>query len=292
MFLRSHAALSICSATGIFLICFATGNVSANPLASAEATIPRTEVLFSTGSSNTGSAENTTQSTVKMNGTNICMTKGCVKASALILDLIDENVDPCENFYEFACGKFLKNTFIPDDKIAMMSFVQVQDKVLGQLRSVLNERSLPNESKPFTLAKTFNVACMDEQTLEEKGEKFNLAEENKTSIQLSFQICLGITPMVEILERYGGWPVVKGENWAADSWEWPDANLNISNDGLDDTLLFALAILTDQKNSSTRILDVSLSLLNCIYPNLLNVSFYSISINSLISLNLACGWSF
>lgn len=70
--------------------------------------------------------------------------------------------------------------------------------------------------------------------------------------------------MVEILERYGGWPVVKGENWVADSWEWADANLNISNDGLDDTLLFALAILTDQKNSSTRILDVSLSLFNCI----------------------------
>lgn len=69
--------------------------------------------------------------------------------------------------------------------------------------------------------------------------------------------------MIEILERYGGWPVVKGESWAADSWSWTDANLNISNDGLDDTLLFALAILTDQKNSSTRILDVSLSLSNC-----------------------------
>lgn len=172
LFFSSHAALSICSAMGIFLICFTTGNVRANPLASAETSIPRTEVLFST-LSNTGSAENTTQSTVKMNGTNICMTKGCVKASALILDLLDENVDPCENFYEFACGKFLKNTFIPDDKIAMMSFVQVQDKVLGQLRSVLNERSLANESKPFTLAKTFNVACMDEQTLEEKGKQLN-----------------------------------------------------------------------------------------------------------------------
>lgn len=53
----------------------------------------------------------------------------------------------------------------------MMSFVQVQDKVLGQLRSVLNERSLANESKPFTLAKTFNAACMDEQILEEKGKE-------------------------------------------------------------------------------------------------------------------------
>lgn len=152
------------------MICFTTGNVIANPLASADATIPRTEVLETT-LSNSGVPGNTTQTIVNMNGTNICMTKGCVKASALILDLIDENVDPCENFYEFACGKFLKNTFIPDDKIAVMSFVQVQDKVLGQLRSVLNERSLSNESKPFTLAKTFNTACMDEQTLEEKGKR-------------------------------------------------------------------------------------------------------------------------
>lgn len=170
--INSHAALSICSAAGIFLICFAAGNVSANPLASAEATIPRTEVLLSS-LSNTGSVENVPQNTLTTNGTNICMTKGCVKASASILELLDENVDPCDNFYEFACGKFLKNTLIPDDKIAMMSFVQVQDKVLGQLRLVLNERSLPNESKPFTLAKTFNTACMDEQTLEEKGKQFN-----------------------------------------------------------------------------------------------------------------------
>lgn len=160
---------------GIFLICFNTEKVNANPLASAESSIPRTEVLEAT-LSNSGVVSNTTQSMVQVNGTNICMTKGCVKAAALIFDLIDENVDPCENFYEFACGKFLRNTFIPDDKIAVMSFVQVQDKVLGQLRSVLNERSLSNESKPFTLAKTFNKACMDEQTLEEKGKQFSLYE--------------------------------------------------------------------------------------------------------------------
>lgn len=152
----------------LFLV-YLCSMVHGSPLTGAEATLPRTEVL-ETVSSNTGSANNTTEINIKSNGTNICMTKGCVKASALILDLIDENVDPCDNFYEFACGKFIRNTFIPDDKIAMMSFVHVQDKVLGQLRSVLNEKSMPNESKPFTLAKTFNTACMDEETLERKGK--------------------------------------------------------------------------------------------------------------------------
>lgn len=140
------------------------------PLTGAKEALPRTEVLeIVTPSTESITEQNTISNVQKTNATNICMTKGCVKASALILDLIDENVDPCENFYEFACGKFIKNTFIPDDKIAMMSFVHVQDKVLGQLRLILNERSAQNESKPFTLAKTFNKACMDQEILEEQG---------------------------------------------------------------------------------------------------------------------------
>lgn len=186
----------------LYLVCL-SASIKSNPLTGSEATIPRTEVLESV-LINSAIPGNSSETTIKSNGTNICMTKGCVKASALVLDLIDENVDPCDNFCEFrlhhtyqsqiafnaffhksfifvlvffsssftdefACGKFLRNTFIPDDKIAMMSFVHVQDKVLGQLRTVLNERSMPNESKPFTLAKTFNTACMDEETLERKG---------------------------------------------------------------------------------------------------------------------------
>lgn len=62
--------------------------------------------------------------------------------------------------------------------------------------------------------------------------------------------------MVQILEKYGGWPVVKGDLWNEANWEWMHANRNISNDGLDDTLLLSLAVLTDQKNSSTRVLDL------------------------------------
>lgn len=62
--------------------------------------------------------------------------------------------------------------------------------------------------------------------------------------------------MVEILEKYGGWPVVKGDDWKSENWEWMNVNQNISNDGLDDTLLFSLSVLTDQRNSSKRVLDV------------------------------------
>lgn len=68
--------------------------------------------------------------------------------------------------------------------------------------------------------------------------------------------------MVDILKKYGNWPVVEGSNWKEDNWEWMAANRNISNDGLDDTLLFSLVVLTDQRNSSKRVLDVSLYFLH------------------------------
>lgn len=45
----------------------------------------------------------------------MCETAGCVKAASKVLKYLDENVDPCDNFYEFACGKYLQeisNLFI------------------------------------------------------------------------------------------------------------------------------------------------------------------------------------
>lgn len=157
----------------VVLLCsILTLSVRSATFAGPTVALPRTEALGTIeSSSNVSQIDEPTQPTTlnASQPSNLCMTKGCVKTSAQILDLIDDNVDPCDNFYEFACGKFLKNTLIPDDKIAVMSFIHVQDKVQDQVRLVLSERSLPNESKPFTLAKILFAACMDLDTLEVQG---------------------------------------------------------------------------------------------------------------------------
>lgn len=33
----------------------------------------------------------------------LCQTPGCIKAAVKVMDSLDESVDPCDNFYEFAC---------------------------------------------------------------------------------------------------------------------------------------------------------------------------------------------
>lgn len=100
---------------------------------------------------------------------NICNTEECVKLSVAMLSSLDRSVNPCENFYDFACGNFIRNTIIPKDKSIIMSFTQVQDKVEEQLRRILTEAPRQNESKPFKLAKTFTSACLNETALNEMG---------------------------------------------------------------------------------------------------------------------------
>lgn len=62
---------------------------------------------------------------------------------------------------------------------------------------------------------------------------------------------------MEILENYGGWPAVKGDQWNSETWDWIDINKQMSNDGVENALIFSLTILTDQKNSTKRVIDVS-----------------------------------
>lgn len=67
----------------------------------------------------------------------------------------------------------------------------------------------------------------------------------------------GIRSMVDLLERYGGWPVVKGEKWNADNnWNWINISQQISNDGLL-KLILSWSISVDIKNSTRNILMVS-----------------------------------
>ncbi|KAF6035569.1 MME [Bugula neritina] len=46
----------------------------------------------------------------------MCTTPGCAKAAGNLLEAMDDTVDPCEDFYMFSCGNWLKKNIIPEDK--------------------------------------------------------------------------------------------------------------------------------------------------------------------------------
>lgn len=75
---------------------------------------------------------------------------------------MNKDVDPCDNFYEFACGSFIKNTEIPPDKASVTSLTLLEVKVKKQVAKILYEPIQPNETKSFVLAKKFYKSCLNE----------------------------------------------------------------------------------------------------------------------------------
>lgn len=164
-----------------------------------------------------------------------CETPGCIEAATKIINYIDESLDPCENFYQFACGTYLKNTPIPADKVTVDAFSNVRDLVEEQLRIVLNEPPQPNDTKPYLLAKYFHSSCLNQEIIEGRG----------------------IKPLADILEAFGGWPVLKGDLWSDDSFNWIETIKKFRRMGFDTYVIFAFSAETNLKNSSERVLVVS-----------------------------------
>ena len=69
--------------------------------------------------------KNITRSTLKDH--RICFTKPCIDSAYQLLKNMDLEVDPCQDFYKFSCGNYIKETIIPDDKKKWTSFSPLEE---------------------------------------------------------------------------------------------------------------------------------------------------------------------
>ena len=68
-----------------------------------------------------------TEVTESISKNETCLTKECIKSSFNIFSKIDLSVDPCEDFYRFSCGKYMKEAIIPEDKARITAITPLRD---------------------------------------------------------------------------------------------------------------------------------------------------------------------
>ncbi|XP_050306498.1 neprilysin-2-like [Anthonomus grandis grandis] len=144
---------------------------------------------------------------VNTNDPNTCLTKECITAAHHVISMVDETVDPCENFYNFTCGNFLK-TAIGKDQISPL-LVLHDAKNNGLKQMIVEDRNdETNLTKSFRYQRKFYRACMNTTAIDEnKDESF----------------------LEDLRHVVGGWPLSQG--YVLDLF-WPDVMLRARERGM------------------------------------------------------------
>lgn len=89
------------------------------------------------------------------------------------LTAIDKSVDPCQNFYRYACGTWMANNPVPSDQSRWSRFNELAERNRDILHDIL-DKSAAADAKRNALSQQigdYYASCMDEAGVETKGAR-------------------------------------------------------------------------------------------------------------------------
>lgn len=177
---------------GIFII------VLANFWLSTARTNPH---IFQNTIEHLDNVRNVNNETTKEYSNHVCETEECRNFAQIIIENMNDTVNPCEDFYEYACGKWPEKHPLPTDKIIWSTRLNIDSIIERQIWEILNTDILPDDILSVQLAKRWYKACTDIEEIE------------KRSLQ----------PLLAVLDQAGGWPLISQlDEWTTSKHKWQE----------------------------------------------------------------------
>jgi neprilysin len=108
-----------------------------------------------------------------------CSTLSCVHSSAAVIQRLNSQVNPCDDFYEYACGTFLEEQHTPDEKSTVDTISLMSDKLTEYLLTLLLKPSDGSEPKLHKLARMLFNSCLN-------LSKHSAGRERKRNLKINF----------------------------------------------------------------------------------------------------------
>jgi len=161
----------------------------------------------------------------------VCMTSGCVKAASHIIESMDQTVNPCDDFYRFACGGWKETKYINDDQTGITEFGALRENLNRKMRALIE--GPPKKDEPFynDMMRLMYSQCM-----------------NQTNIE-TYQA----SPLIDDIIEMGGWPVVENHEWRQESFNWLDTIIKFRNKGFNHNIFISIFVGPDFKNSTRHV---------------------------------------
>ncbi len=68
-----------------------------------------------------------------------CLTPACITVASAIINAIDRQVDPCQDFYQYSCGGWIKDNPLPDGKSIWGTFGKLWQENQLVMKNVLGK---------------------------------------------------------------------------------------------------------------------------------------------------------
>lgn len=170
------------------------------------------------------------------NPDNLCLTDGCLDVAEELLRSINGSVDPCSDFYQFACGGFIASNPIPPSETLWNNWSGLRARVRKVNLEILREREDPQDPKPVNQVKQFFKSCMDTEAVER----------------------VGLEPLKQLLNEIlsgTNWPIMDPQGWNPEGFDWLKIIAEMRRRTAESVLLTAI-VEPDNKDSKIMIVKV------------------------------------
>lgn len=168
--------------------------------------------------------------TLAKGGGPICNASRCKKIADKIMEHMDLAADPCENFYQYACGGWIKTHKIPKSKDEYSAIVELSDNDDHLLKKLL-PKAMKNDTETIRKVKDFYRSCLDTSTVDK----------------------LGAEPIKKFLKRIGSWDI--SPNWNGSSWNFVKT-LRLLHKEYPAEIFFTVDVDVDPKNRTQNIVTI------------------------------------